>query len=89
MKPKKGRAVLWYNHFLDPTTEWTGAVDRNSLHGGCAVHKGTKWIANNWINTGLLFKLSSSQCFNSMTPEKVRFSNDFSGNRSKLFRLTL
>ena len=55
MKPKKGRAVLWYNHFVDPTTEWTGAVDRNSLHGGCAVHKGTKWIANNWINTGLLF----------------------------------
>ena len=54
MKPKKGRAILWYNHFLDPTTEWTGAVDRNSLHGGCAVHKGTKWIANNWINTGLL-----------------------------------
>lgn len=52
VKPKKGRAVLWYNHFIDPDTEWMGAVDRNSLHGGCAVHRGSKWIANNWINAG-------------------------------------
>ena len=52
VKPKKGRAVLWYNHFIDPDTHWMGAIDKNSLHGGCAVHKGVKWIANNWINVG-------------------------------------
>ena len=68
MKPKKGRAVLWYNHFLDPVTEWTGAVDRNSLHGGCAVHKGTKWIANNWINAGLLFLIHFKRMFHFYDP---------------------
>ena len=52
VKPKKGRAILWYNHFINPDTEWTGSVDRNSLHGGCVVHQGVKWIANNWINAG-------------------------------------
>lgn len=27
-----------------------GEVDDYSLHGGCLVTRGTKWIANNWIN---------------------------------------
>jgi len=27
-----------------------GDVDDYSLHGGCLVTSGTKWIANNWIN---------------------------------------
>ena len=26
-----------------------GPVDRYSLHGGCDVIKGEKWIANNWL----------------------------------------
>lgn len=25
-------------------------MDDYSLHGGCLVTRGTKWIANNWIN---------------------------------------
>lgn len=29
---------------------WVGEVDDYSLHGGCLVTRGTKWIANNWIN---------------------------------------
>lgn len=29
---------------------WVGDLDEYSLHGGCLVTKGTKWIANNWIN---------------------------------------
>ncbi|PNJ32057.1 P4HTM isoform 12, partial [Pongo abelii] len=29
---------------------WVGDVDDYSLHGGCLVTRGTKWIANNWIN---------------------------------------
>lgn len=29
---------------------WVGDVDEYSLHGGCLVTEGTKWIANNWIN---------------------------------------
>ena len=28
---------------------WMGPRDDNSLHGGCVVTKGTKFIANNWI----------------------------------------
>ncbi|KAG8127923.1 hypothetical protein E2320_014801 [Naja naja] len=29
---------------------WVGDIDEYSLHGGCLVTEGTKWIANNWIN---------------------------------------
>ena len=47
VKPKKGTAVLWYNHYVDPTTGWLGEVDPHSLHGGCGVKKGEakKYIA--------------------------------------------
>lgn len=29
---------------------WVGEQDEYSLHGGCVVTSGTKWVANNWIN---------------------------------------
>ena len=28
---------------------WLGEMDEYSLHGGCDILKGEKWIANNWI----------------------------------------
>ncbi|XP_071952644.1 transmembrane prolyl 4-hydroxylase-like [Antedon mediterranea] len=49
VEPVKGKAVMWYNHYLDETG-WLGEMDEFSLHGGCDVNSGTKWIANNWIN---------------------------------------
>ena len=54
--PKKGKAILWYSHFNAscPTGETSGCklgpMDPYSLHGGCDVHTGIKWAANNWIN---------------------------------------
>ena len=51
VKPKKGKAVLWYNHLLKHDgADHMGRVDRLSLHGGCDVEEGVKWIANVWIN---------------------------------------
>ncbi|XP_018594572.2 transmembrane prolyl 4-hydroxylase isoform X1 [Scleropages formosus] len=47
--PTKGTAVLWYNYLSDGKG-WVGELDEYSLHGGCVVTRGTKWIANNWIN---------------------------------------
>ena len=47
--PKKGTAILWYNHEMDPNSGWLGRMDEYSIHGGCAVKRGIKWIANNWI----------------------------------------
>ena len=47
--PKKGTAIMWYNNFIDPDSGLLGSVDRYSLHGGCDVIKGEKWIANNWL----------------------------------------
>lgn len=47
--PEKGKAILWYNHYLDEERGWIGENRNHSLHGGCDVIKGTKWIANNWI----------------------------------------
>lgn len=49
IEPKKGLAVVWYNHLKDEKTGWMGAMDDYGLHGGCSVNKGIKWIANNWI----------------------------------------
>lgn len=49
VKPKKGTAVAWYNHHVDPSTGWLGEMDEWSLHGGCEVRKGEKWIANLWL----------------------------------------
>jgi len=47
--PKKGTAIMWYNHEMDPDSGWLGEMDQYSIHGGCSVRKGIKWIANNWI----------------------------------------
>ena len=51
LRPKKrGTAVLWYNHKVDyKNGGWLGELDSYSLHGGCMVTEGEKWIANNWL----------------------------------------
>lgn len=49
--PKRGKAILWYNHFVDEETGWMGEMDEYSLHGGCGLWSGVKWIANNWITS--------------------------------------
>lgn len=51
IKPKKGTAVMWYNHILEyDGVDHMGDVDVLSLHGGCDVIEGVKWIANVWLN---------------------------------------
>ncbi|XP_078365033.1 transmembrane prolyl 4-hydroxylase-like [Oculina patagonica] len=47
--PKRGTAIMWYNHLLDSDSGWLGERDPYSLHGGCDVRRGKKWIANHWI----------------------------------------
>lgn len=49
VKPTKGTAVFWYNYLSDGKG-WVGEQDEYALHGGCVVTRGTKWIANKWIN---------------------------------------
>ena len=39
---------MWYNHDIDEHG-WMGDMDYRSLHGGCDVKRGGKWVANNWI----------------------------------------
>lgn len=43
-KPRKGDAVLFFS--LDPDLN----IDPRSLHGGCPVTKGEKWVATKWIH---------------------------------------
>ncbi|XP_071799942.1 transmembrane prolyl 4-hydroxylase-like [Asterias amurensis] len=50
VQPAKGKAIMWYNHYINQTTGWLGDMNPYSLHGGCDVRQGTKWIANNWID---------------------------------------
>lgn len=47
--PKKGKVIFWYNHFIDEETGWMGDLDLFTLHGGCPVTEGEKWIGNFWI----------------------------------------
>ncbi|CAG06911.1 unnamed protein product, partial [Tetraodon nigroviridis] len=49
VKPTQGTAVFWYNYLSDGRG-WVGEQDEYALHGGCVVTRGTKWIANKWIN---------------------------------------
>ena len=44
VRPKKGRAVLWWNKAED------GEVDWRSRHIGCPVVEGEKWGAVRWIH---------------------------------------
>lgn len=50
VKPVKGSALFWYNHVLEEESGMMGEVDLLSLHGGCDVFEGEKWVANLWIN---------------------------------------
>lgn len=43
-KPRMGDAVLFYS--LDPDLK----INPRSLHGGCPVKKGEKWVATRWIH---------------------------------------
>ncbi|CAG7786992.1 unnamed protein product [Allacma fusca] len=43
--PIKGSAIFWYNMMSD------GKPDLLSLHGGCPVLYGNKWVANKWIRS--------------------------------------
>ena len=48
--PKRGSAIMWYNHVTNKTSGWISSLDLRSYHGGCDVIRGHKWIVNNWIN---------------------------------------
>eukprot|EP00930_Biecheleria_cincta_P033070 TRINITY_DN22906_c0_g1_i1.p1 TRINITY_DN22906_c0_g1~~TRINITY_DN22906_c0_g1_i1.p1 ORF type:complete len:570 (-),score=87.86 TRINITY_DN22906_c0_g1_i1:93-1802(-) len=43
IKPKKGRAVLFFNH------DMTGQKDFGAEHAACPVKRGEKWIAQRWF----------------------------------------
>ncbi|KAG5265302.1 hypothetical protein AALO_G00240750 [Alosa alosa] len=43
LQPIKGSAVMWFNLLQN------GEVDDLSLHSGCPVFKGNKWVANKWV----------------------------------------
>ena len=50
VRPKKGKALFWFNHETDYQTGMLGERDNDSLFGHCAVGKGEKWIATARVN---------------------------------------
>lgn len=42
-KPRAGDALLFYSMYPNNT------LDKHSLHGGCPVIKGTKYVATKWV----------------------------------------
>ncbi|EDO48200.1 predicted protein [Nematostella vectensis] len=49
IKPKKGTALMWYNHNTNKDG-WIGSLDDKCYFGNCDVIRGDKWIATSWIN---------------------------------------
>ncbi|KAL3917153.1 MAG: hypothetical protein SGPRY_006517, partial [Prymnesium sp.] len=43
VRPRKGTALLFYNHQAD------GTIEPLAVHAGCRVHSGEKWGANHWV----------------------------------------
>ncbi|EDV21671.1 uncharacterized protein TRIADDRAFT_59908 [Trichoplax adhaerens] len=43
--PRKGNVIIWYNYLPD------GNLHPGTLHAGCPVLVGSKWIANKWIQS--------------------------------------
>jgi tetratricopeptide (TPR) repeat protein len=56
VKPRKGKAILFFNHLSD------GRIDPAALHSGRKLLEGTKWAANYWIkfDPGRLEQIVSS-----------------------------
>ena len=50
IKPKKGKAVFWYNHDTDYESGMVGIQDNDCTYGHCAVKEGSKWFATARIN---------------------------------------
>mmetsp|Transcript_9980 Transcript_9980/g.24641 ORF Transcript_9980/g.24641 Transcript_9980/m.24641 type:complete len:522 (+) Transcript_9980:355-1920(+) len=46
----QGNAIIFYS--MHPRGHTKGALDPNSLHGGCDPVEGEKWSANYWIRNG-------------------------------------
>ncbi|KAL6762869.1 hypothetical protein V8C86DRAFT_2508092 [Haematococcus lacustris] len=42
-QPRQGDGILFYNTYAD------NSIDPHSLHGGCPVVKGEKWVATRWL----------------------------------------
>ncbi|KAK1433131.1 hypothetical protein QVD17_10037 [Tagetes erecta] len=49
VKPRKGDGLLFYSLYPN------GTIDPTSLHGGCPVIKGQKWVATKWIRNEVDF----------------------------------
>ncbi|KAG0727500.1 Prolyl 4-hydroxylase subunit alpha-3 [Chionoecetes opilio] len=49
LTPQKGAAVLWFN------MKRNGNFNPRTLHGGCPVLLGQKWVANRWIRENANF----------------------------------
>ena len=61
--PKKGAAAFWYDILS------AGFRDLHSVHAGCPVLKGSKWILNKW-----LFMLDNFKKFPCKLSQLARFS---------------
>jgi len=44
-RPIPGSALFWFN--LNPD----GSIEARTVHGGCPVLYGNKWVANKWVRS--------------------------------------
>ncbi|KAL5016798.1 hypothetical protein ScPMuIL_006387 [Solemya velum] len=44
IKPELGKAVIWYNHFIDPESKSLGDMDRHTFNGVCKMVSDEQWV---------------------------------------------
>ncbi len=49
--PRRGDMAFWFNN------DRNGVLDGYTMHGGCPVLAGSKWITNKWIRSRAQFQL--------------------------------
>ena len=72
---------MWYNNFIDPESGLLGSVDRYSLHGGCDIIKGEKWIANNWITAPTKYSRHIKSLYDQYTWRSFYTDRTFTSSR--------
>lgn len=81
---------MWYNNYIDPDSGLLGSVDRYSLHGGCDIIKGEKWIANNWITAPTKYSRHIKSLYDQYNWQDFKLDRTFTSRKQViLFRFHL
>ena len=75
VRPEKGSIVFWWNLLTN------GMLDVRTVHGGCPVLVGSKWITNKWIRWK--YQELKTKCIRGGMRRQARLSNEMCGEQAR------